>query len=107
MVQANLLAAVTPHAKTRVFNVALGNRTTLNELFVALRAGLVERGYPVGKLAPDFGPFREGDVRHSLAALDAIREQLGYAPEVGFEEGLARTLDACLAPRCEPGRTTP
>ncbi len=107
VVQANLLAAVTPHEEARVFNVALGSRTTLNELFVALRAGLVKRGYPVAELKPDFGPFREGDVRHSLAALEAIREQLGYAPEVDFEEGLARTLDASLAPQSETEITTP
>ena len=98
VVQANLLAATTPGASARVFNVALGQRTSLNELFGAIRAGLVSLGHDVGGLEPDYGDFRAGDVRHSLAALDAIRGDLGYAPEVDFVEGLRRTLEAEAPP---------
>lgn len=97
VVQANLLSATTPGDVARVFNVALGDRTNLNELFKAIREGLLERGCDVGGIEPEYGPFREGDVRHSLAALDSIRFGLGYEPRVDFSEGMARTLDAGLA----------
>ena len=106
VVQANLLAATTPLAEgagARVFNVALGQRTTLKQLFEAIRAGLVERGRPVGAIEPEVGPFRAGDVRHSLAALTNIEDRLGYRPGVDFEEGLARTLEAALREACPTG----
>ncbi len=88
-VQANLLAAHAPADKCagRVFNVACGERHTLNEAY-GLLAGML--GY---EHAPEYGPERAGDVRDSLADITAAREALGYAPSVGFEEGLRRTAE--------------
>ncbi|MEK6813276.1 MAG: SDR family oxidoreductase [Nitrospirota bacterium] len=87
-VQANIKAADAGlPAGHHVFNVACGERFTLNELHRVL-AGMVESPVP-----PIHGPARPGDVRHSLADIMAIQERLGYAPETDMEAGLRRTLD--------------
>jgi len=87
-VRANLLAATAPASQCagRVFNVACGERHTLNETYALLAELLDFRGAPV------YGPGRAGDVRDSLADITEGRERLGYEPEVGFSEGLARTI---------------
>lgn len=87
-VQANLLALSAPAEKVagKVFNVACGERHTLNETYRVL-ANLLE--YPH---APAYGPDRAGDVRDSLADISAAREAMGYVPRIGFEEGLRRTV---------------
>lgn len=87
-VQANIKAADAGlPAGHHVFNVACGERFTLNELHRIL-AGMVESPVP-----PVHGPARPGDVRHSLADIMAIQERLGYAPETDMEKGLRRTLE--------------
>lgn len=88
VVQANLkaLEADATNVTGRVFNVACGERHTLNEMFRTL-ADLT--GY---KGQPNYGPERAGDVRDSLADVSAARQGFGYAPDVGFEEGLRRTV---------------
>ena len=87
-VRANLLALAAPAEKVvgRVFNVASGERHTLNETYQVL-AQLLD--YPH---APEYGPERAGDVKDSLADVSAAREAMGYTPDVGFEEGLERTV---------------
>lgn len=87
-VQANLLAAAAPAEKIagRVFNVATGERHTLNETYRIIAEQL---GWPH---PPQHGPVRAGDVRDSLADISAAREAFGYDPRVGFEEGLRRTV---------------
>jgi UDP-glucose 4-epimerase len=70
----------------RVFNIACGKRHTLNETYDIL-ATLLNFEHP-----SKHGPERDGDVRDSLADISAAREALGYAPQVGFEEGLRRTV---------------
>ncbi len=88
VVLANLLAVEAPAEKVagRVFNIACGERHTLNQTY-ALLATLTGFPHP-----PLYGPARDGDVRDSLADITAAREALGYAPQVGFEEGLRRTV---------------
>lgn len=87
-VQANLLAACTGRedALDTVYNVAVGDRTTLVELFDTLRGHLAPS-------APDavHGDFRAGDVRHSQADIGRARERLGYAPSHDVRAGLAAT----------------
>ncbi len=87
-VSANLLALAAPAADVagRVFNVACGERHTLNETF-AILANLLDFHMP-----PKYGPERAGDVRDSLADISAAREAFGYKPLVSFEEGLRRTV---------------
>ena len=92
-VQANLLAALAPkEARNRVYNMACGERTTLNGLFDALSAGIDKAlGWAVPR--PKYRDFRAGDVRHSLASIEAVAEGLSYAPTVTVTKGLARTVE--------------
>lgn len=92
VVQANILAAVAPDGAERTaYNVALGGRTTLNELFEGLRSALAALGAPCADAEPDRADFRPGDIRHSHADISLIQEQLGYQPQMGFAEGLDQT----------------
>lgn len=88
-VQANLLALDAPadRVRGRVFNVACGVRSTLNETY-GLLAKLTGYGRPARHTEP-----RTGDVRNSLADIGAAREALGYEPPIDFEEGLRRTVE--------------
>lgn len=93
VVQANLLAATTADrdALGRAFNVAYGERTTLNELFLLIRER-VARVRPEAQVArPTHRDFRPGDVRHSLAAIEEARRLLGYAPTHSVRDGLDLT----------------
>jgi UDP-N-acetylglucosamine/UDP-N-acetylgalactosamine 4-epimerase len=80
-----------PSPLNQVYNVAVGERTTLNGLFSLLRDHLAVHG-----VAPDTQPhhpdFRAGDVRHSLADVSKARELLGYHPTHGLLDGLALML---------------
>ena len=90
VVQANLLAltAENPDSLNQVYNVAFGERTTLNELFEYLRADLAEFDPEIGKVDAQYGPNRIGDIPHSLACIDKARTLLGYAPEFNVKAGL-------------------
>ena len=92
VVRANLAACEAPGASGQTFNVAGGRRITINELFrrVADALGLSDA-------RPEHGPARAGDVRDSLASIEAAREVLGWAPQVSLEEGIARTVAAYQA----------
>jgi nucleoside-diphosphate-sugar epimerase len=87
-VSANLLAMAAPAEKVagRVFNVACGERHTLNETYRILAQLL---GFDA---LPMYTEVRAGDVRDSLADITAAQEAFGYKPLVGFEEGLRRTV---------------
>ena len=87
-VSANLLVLQAPAEKVagRTFNVACGERHTLNETFHVL-ADLLEF-----KEEPIYAPPRTGDISNSLADITAAREAFGYDPKIGFEEGLRRTV---------------
>lgn len=91
-VQANLLAATAgSDAKNEVYNVAVGDRTTLNDLYRALQAALAENGKPYAK-APVYRDFRAGDVRHSQADIGKAARKLGYAPEYRIMNGIAKAM---------------
>jgi UDP-N-acetylglucosamine 4-epimerase len=94
VVQANLLAAMAPLRDDgpRVFNVAYGERNTLNGLFRLIRDGLAAEEPGIAAAQPLYGDFRPGDVRHSLADISLARAELGYAPEYDLRAGLARAL---------------
>jgi UDP-N-acetylglucosamine/UDP-N-acetylgalactosamine 4-epimerase len=99
VVQANLLAATAerPEAVNQVYNIAVGQATTLNELFAALCDELSPQFPHVKQLAPQYQQFRPGDVRHSQADISRARTLLGYTPAVGLKEGLASALDWYVA----------
>lgn len=87
-VQANILAATANHeAKNQVYNVAVGDRTTLNDLFNALQAALNENGVTYNK-KPVYREFRAGDVRHSQASIAKIEQFLDYEPEFNINQGI-------------------
>ncbi len=92
-VQANLRAALINFDDThRVYNVALGGRASLNDLFGAIRDGLNGLGHPFAG-EPLYRDFRPCDVRHSQADVSAIVEGIGFVPQVRLAQGIARTLD--------------
>jgi UDP-N-acetylglucosamine 4-epimerase len=95
VVQANLLAATTanPRAVNEVYNIAVGQRTTLNELFTHLQNALRKNDSSLPEQKPVYQDFRAGDVRHSLANIDKARQLLGYEPEFDLSRGLATALD--------------
>lgn len=87
-VQANILAATAPdEAKNQVYNVAVGDRTTLNDLYAAIQVALLENSIRYEKPAV-YREFRAGDVRHSQASIAKIQQALGYAPEYPIAEGI-------------------
>jgi UDP-N-acetylglucosamine 4-epimerase len=94
-VQVNLLAATTdnPEATDQVYNVAVGDRTSLNELFEGIRSLLEPRFPQLKDFKPSYRDFRVGDVRHSLADISKARNLLGYAPTHRINEGLKEAME--------------
>src|SRR5690554_258023 len=92
-VQANILAATTQNedAKNQVYNVAVGDRTTLNQLFEAIQIALKGNGINYTQ-TPTYRDFREGDVRHSQADVTKARTLLGYEPDFVIKEGIAEAM---------------
>ena len=87
-VQANILAATAAdEAKNQVYNVAVGDRTTLNDLYAAIQVALLENSINYAKSAV-YREFRAGDVRHSQASIAKIEKALGYAPEFKIDAGI-------------------
>lgn len=88
-VQANLLAATAQSADARnqVYNVAVGDRTTLNQLFNAVKQSLGENGMDVENDA-QYRDFRAGDVRHSQADIGKAEQLLGYSPSFDIIAGI-------------------
>jgi len=94
VVQINLLAATTdnPEAVNQVYNVAVGDQNTLNQLYEALRVNLAELYPHLVEAKPIYRDFREGDVRHSLADISKSKSLLGYAPQYRIGEGLKEAM---------------
>jgi UDP-N-acetylglucosamine 4-epimerase len=87
-IQANLRALFSLDINEhQVFNVACGERTSLNQMIQILQ------DISESKLEPLYGPERQGDVKHSLASIDKITATLNYSPEVYFEEGLKNVFN--------------
>ena len=94
-VQANLLAANSTDAAARnqVYNVAVGERTSLNQLFEAIRKELVPRFPHLADFKPVYRDFRAGDVRHSLADIGKAQRLLQYQPTHTIAQGLKVAMD--------------
>jgi UDP-N-acetylglucosamine/UDP-N-acetyl-alpha-D-glucosaminouronate 4-epimerase len=95
VVQANLLAATEPdpEAVNQVYNVAVGECTTLRQLFDTLRTHLAAYYPDAANCKPVYRPFRPGDVRHSMADISKAIRLLGYEPSHRFEHGIDAALD--------------
>ncbi|MCL1980606.1 MAG: SDR family oxidoreductase [Proteobacteria bacterium] len=88
-VQANILAATAAdQAAGQVYNVAFGERTTLNELFSLIRERVAIKVEAAATSEPVHRDFRAGDVRHSLADIGKASRLLGYQPEYSVRTGL-------------------
>ncbi len=89
-VQANLLAATATEdiATNQVYNVAYGERTTLNELYQLIKDRVIPSNETAKNAKPEYRDFRAGDVRHSLADISKANKLLGYLPEFSVEAGL-------------------
>jgi UDP-N-acetylglucosamine 4-epimerase len=91
-VQMNILAATAPdEAKDEVYNVAVGDRTTLNELYEAIQLALQQNDIEATS-ALIYQDFRAGDVRHSQADVSKAVNNLGYQPEFRILEGIAKAM---------------
>jgi UDP-N-acetylglucosamine 4-epimerase len=91
-IQMNLLAATAEdEAKNQVYNVAVGDRTTLNTLLGAIRTALTENDVPVYSITT-YRDFRPGDVRHSQADISKAINALGYAPEYRILAGIQKAM---------------
>jgi UDP-N-acetylglucosamine 4-epimerase len=90
VVQANLLAATTqnPEAVNQVYNVAVGDRTTLNELYAQLHRNLLPCYPHLQGIEPVYRDFRSGDVRHSLADISKVATRLCYVPTQRIGQGI-------------------
>jgi UDP-N-acetylglucosamine 4-epimerase len=94
VVQANLLAALAgPEAANQVYNVALNDRTSLNQLHAMMRDLLAPRFPHVAAHQPVHVDFRKGDVRHSQADISKAAAMLGYAPTHRIGDGLKQAMD--------------
>ena len=93
-VQANILAATAEHkeAVNKVYNIACGEQTTLNSLFQLIKKNLMVFKPEVSTIEPAYGPFRAGDVRHSLADISRAKEYLLYSPKYDVSKGMQETV---------------
>lgn len=92
-VQANILAATTKNedATNQVYNVAVGDRTTLNELFNAIKSALADNGVTYEQ-QPTYRDFRPGDVRHSQADISKANSLLDYEPKFNISQGIDKAM---------------
>jgi UDP-N-acetylglucosamine 4-epimerase len=95
VIQVNHLAALAQDqsALNQVYNVAHGERTTLNQLFNMIRekASVYDAG--IDLIEPEYGPFRAGDIPHSLASVEKARIKLGYSPTHTVDQGLSEAVE--------------
>ena len=94
VVQANLLAALAenPEALNQIYNVAINERTSLNQLYKMMRMLLAEKFPHLENHSPEYMDFRKGDVRHSQADISKARKMLGFEPTHRIDQGLKQVL---------------
>ena len=99
VVQANLLCACTDNANAinQVYNVAVGGRTSLNQLLEMMRQVLLPKFPHLQGFAPVYRDFRAGDVRHSQADISKSQRLLDYCPSHTIQQGLAEAIDWYVA----------
>lgn len=92
-VQMNILAATADNnAKNEVYNVAVGDRTTLKDLYQAIKVSLETLEVKVIPEQPQYRDFRAGDVRHSQADISKAKNLLGYEPEFVISKGINKAM---------------
>jgi UDP-N-acetylglucosamine 4-epimerase len=98
-VQANILAATVEEdlATNQVYNVAFGERTTLNELYQLIQERVAVVNASAAEAEAQYRDFRAGDVRHSLADVSKAKENIGYEPQFSVRNGLDKAAEWYLA----------
>lgn len=94
-IQMNLLAATTvnPQAINQIYNVALNEKTSLNDLYQIIEEGIIKRVNGLEKKQPIYRDFRAGDIRHSQACIEKAKKLLGYQPEFNISNGMDAAID--------------
>jgi UDP-N-acetylglucosamine 4-epimerase len=95
VIEANILAATIENksAVNQVYNVGVGGRTTMKELFFMIRGLLGEYDRKIKSIEPNTGSFRPGDVRHSKADISKAKTLLGYLPSHTVKSGMKETVE--------------
>ncbi len=95
IVQANILAACKPipNVENQIYNVAVGQSTTLNDLFKLIKEYLSKKYSHLKNYEPIYHKFRTGDIRHSLADITKIKQYYNYCPTHTIASGLIETID--------------
>jgi UDP-N-acetylglucosamine/UDP-N-acetylgalactosamine 4-epimerase len=108
VVQANLLAALAENreAVNQIYNVALNERTSLNQLYGMIRGLLLDKFPDLVNHKPHYVDFREGDVRHSQADISKARGMLGFEPTHRIDQGLEQAMEWYLS-HLEPEKEKP
>jgi UDP-N-acetylglucosamine 4-epimerase len=93
-IQANILAATTKNSQAinQIYNVAVGDQTTLNILYKAIQENLSQKFSHIEGSKPVYRDFRAGDVRHSLADVSKANHLLGYVPSHKIRNGLLEAM---------------
>ena len=84
-------------ADNQIYNVAYGSSTSLNELVALIKDAIALRKSQATLTNVSYGPFRKGDIPHSLASIDKIKTNLDYSPSVSIKEGIQKTVDWILS----------
>ena len=94
VIQANLLSLITNNKKAinTIYNVACGDRNTLNDLMLYLKKYLSEFDNKISKIKVIYGPKRDGDIPHSHASINKAKKLLGYNPQFNFQNGLKESV---------------
>ena len=95
VVQMNLRVLLKDFGKRSnvIYNTAVGDRTTILELFQKIRESLAIYDKKISVIDPEFGNIRQGDVPHSLASIEKAFLELGYKPKVNIDQGIKKTVD--------------
>tara|TARA_B100000575_G_C23105146_1_gene637825 strand:+ start:578 stop:1573 length:996 start_codon:yes stop_codon:yes gene_type:complete len=94
VVNMNLNALIIDSSKIKnlIYNTAIGEQTTILELFIKIRKSLSTYDRKILDITPEFGKIRKGDVPHSLASIERAVEDLNYFPKVRIDEGINKTV---------------
>lgn len=94
VIEANILSAITENeeAKNQIYNIAFGERTSLNNLYDLIFQSLQAIDSNIQFVKPLYSNFRPGDVRHSHADISKAKELLNYDPEIDLKNGLRETV---------------
>ena len=94
VVKMNLLVLLNNHKNSnQIYNTAIGDRTTILELFHKIKKALSKYDKKINGIEPQYGQIREGDVPHSMASIEKAIKNLGYKPQTSISEGIEKTVE--------------